>query len=659
MPTLFHCPNCNAEFAFSPALAGNPVRCRRCEHKFLAPTSVETPEVAPAAPKRTPPPLPPRSAPDRTDDDRPPVRRPADDVPARPRRMARRPEPVDRPAGPGLLIALVAVFAVGLLAIGSGIAYLLWPSSNPGPAVAQADHPATAPAPAAMAPVEPARAPEPAGPPPVFQVPERPAELAPPPVKFRPPIPAPPVRPERPPALAAPDVTAPRWHPVVAFPISPASLTQERSEVRLPGSVADVCVGGGGRFLLIAMPQEKQVAVFDASQAKVVKYLAIAGDNPRIAAGMDKLFVADRSTGVIQRFSLRTFEKELTAPLPAIPGRGQVDALVTGSAAAGPILVGITEKEKGRGSAMFLDPVTLKEVTPDFGEGRRFPGLTPYLARASADGRTFAIHDGHGGEPHALKVITFLGTKARLAGEVWPAPASIGVPNADGSLIYTGHGVYTPDLKAAGADQGVNALPARHGGFAIRLQPAAAPSGIKAKGKAPPASIVTFHLARDDRPLARLDNVEGIHHEGVSYGSSQDRINHDKRVHWIPDAKLLVTIPDTNNRLCLYQIDLDAAMAKSDIDYLYVTSNPPPVAVKGSTYTYPMVVKSKKGGAKVKLESGPAGMKIGADLKLTWAVPADFDQAETNVLLTVSDATGQEIFHNFRIAVRAPGEVPE
>jgi hypothetical protein len=336
-----------------------------------------------------------------------------------------------------------------------------------------------------------------------------------------------------------------------------------------------------------------------------------------------------------------------------------VDALVTGSAAAGPVLVGVTEREKSGGTALFLDPVTLKEVVPDFGEGRRFPGLTPYLARASADGRTFAIHDGAGGEPHALKVITFLGSTAKISGEVWPAPASIGVPSADGSLIYTGHGIYTPDLKGVGADPRVSALPARHGAFAIRLQPAVEPTGPRAKGKASPGSTVTFHLARDDRPLAKLENVEGVHYEGVAYGTSQDRINHDKRVHWVPDAKLLITIPDTNDRLCLYKIDLEQALAKSDIDYLYVSSNPPPVALKGSTYTYAMTVKSKKGGAKVKLESGPAGMKVGSDLKLSWPVPADFDQADVNVLLTVSDATGQEIFHSFRVAVRGPDEVRE
>jgi hypothetical protein len=662
VPALFRCPKCNAGFAFSPGLAGNPVRCRRCDHTFVAPASAEAPEAA--GPKPAPPPLPPKPATAPAADDRPPVRLPDRDDPPRgprrPRRPARPPEPAGRSGGAGLLIALVAVFGIGFLAIAGGIAYLLWPSSNPTPTLAQAEPPA--PAPIAPAPAESAPVVERPGPPPVFNVPERPAEVAPPRVKIEPPAPhpaAPPARPEKPPPTPTPAVTAPRWHPVTAFPITPAPVKQDRSEVRLLSSVGDVCVGGGGRFLLVSLPQAKQVAVFDASQAKVVKYLAVAGDTPRIAASMDKLFVADRSTGVIQRFSLRTFEKELTVPLPALPGQAQVDALVTGSGAAGPILVGVTEREKGGGSALFLDPVTLKEVTPDLGDGRRFPGLTPYLARASADGRTFVIHDGHGGEPHALKVITFVGSTAKLSGEVWPAPASIGVPNGDGSLIYTGHGIYTPDLKGAGADSRVNALPARHGAFAIRLQPAGESSAPKVKGKAAPGSTVTFHLARDDRPLAKLDNVEGVHHEGVAYGSSQDRINHDKRVHWVPDAKLLVTVPDTNDRLCLYRIDLEQAMAKSDIDYLYVASNPPPVAVKGSTYTYPIVVKSKKGGAKVKLESSPAGMKVGSDLKLTWDVPADFDQADVNVLLTVSDETGQEIFHSFRVAVRARGEVPD
>jgi uncharacterized protein (TIGR03067 family) len=62
-------------------------------------------------------------------------------------------------------------------------------------------------------------------------------------------------------------------------------------------------------------------------------------------------------------------------------------------------------------------------------------------------------------------------------------------------------------------------------------------------------------------------------------------------------------------------------------------------------------VWSKKGGVKVKLESGPDGMTESGGT-LSWQVPDRGSEDEAAVLLTVSDASGQETFHSFTVAVR-------
>ena len=38
--------------------------------------------------------------------------------------------------------------------------------------------------------------------------------------------------------------------------------------------------------------------------------------------------------------------------------------------------------------------------------------------------------------------------------------------------------------------------------------------------------------------------------------------------------------------------------------------------------------------------------------KLEWRVPPDFTEKEVDVILTIADATGQEIFQTFKLAVR-------
>src|SRR5262249_3759668 len=131
-----------------------------------------------------------------------------------------------------------------------------------------------------------------------------------------------------------------------------------------------------------------------------------------------------------------------------------------------------------------------------------------------------------------------------------------------------------------------------------------------------------------------------------------DTLSLDKRLQFIPAAKLIVFIPPSNDRLHLFRVDVEEAMEKADIDFLLVTSQAPATAQKGRIYTYQLAVKSKKGGVAYRVESGPKGMTVDNAGKVTWAVPRDFADTEADVILTVKDRTGQEVFHTFKVAVQ-------
>src|SRR5439155_14035471 len=154
------------------------------------------------------------------------------------------------------------------------------------------------------------------------------------------------------------------------------------------------------------------------------------------------------------------------------------------------------------------------------------------------------------------------------------------------------------------------------------------------------------------RAIVTLNDIEGVAHENLAYGGNPaNKMHHDKRIHLVPDARLLVTIPSSNDKLILRRFDLDDLLAKSEVDYLLVTSQPPTTAVRGATYTYKLAVKSKKGGVKQKLESGPKGMTLSERGQLTWAVPKDWAEQEVDVILSLSDATGQEVFQTFKVYI--------
>jgi hypothetical protein len=135
----------------------------------------------------------------------------------------------------------------------------------------------------------------------------------------------------------------------------------------------------------------------------------------------------------------------------------------------------------------------------------------------------------------------------------------------------------------------------------------------------------------------------------------REPFGNDQRLYFIPSARLLVVLPSTNDKLELYRVDPDELLARSEYDYLVVTSRPPGEAARGATFRYLPAVKSNSGGLKYKLESGPDGMKIGADGSISWQVPNGFADKEVDVIVSISNSAGQEAFHTFKISIRDKG----
>lgn len=448
--------------------------------------------------------------------------------------------------------------------------------------------------------------------------------------------------PKPPEPMGPPVVVNPMPEPPRVGGIKPAPLKDEKEVRELPGTIADVCVGGGGRFVILHLAKDRKLAVFDANEAKVVKYLPLTDDRVVFAAGIDKLVVAYPSSGILQRWSLTTFEREAT--IPKLTDK-TISGLAMGSASHGPLMV-TQENQQHKdwgGATLFVDPKTFKPIDVTWTEGKD-PGSAGELVRASADGTAFGMRCDRGGEGHDMGLILLNGTNARGL-RTGGMGSSLILPSGDGRHLYTSDGLWTDQLQRAGGarpDQRVRPMymPARHGDLFLQLQPAADRPGRPGEDK-PLVGTVFVLLPGQERALVTLPDVEGVAHENLGYGGNPaNKLHHDKRVHLIPDAKLLVTIPNTNDKLVLRRFDLDALLAKADVDYLFVTSKAPAAFKPGEKLTYPVAVKSRKGGVKYKLESGPMGMAVSAAGQVTWSPPADFAEASVDVLLTVSDATG-------------------
>jgi hypothetical protein len=348
---------------------------------------------------------------------------------------------------------------------------------------------------------------------------------------------------------------------------------------------------------------------------------------------------------VIQRYNLKTFEKEATVQSPV----DSMTALCMGSASKGPLLICPQGNQWGA-KPVLVDPIKLK-VIPG---GDQLPAAAAPFIRASADGRMFGWRNSTGSEGHEMSIVELTDDKPKPR-SFW-AGTSLLLPGPDGRYIYCGEGVFTTQFKKLHPTDGNKFdqpyLPAASGSLFMQLETKLGgrfPGDPQAA--APGPGKVNFFLPGQYKPFASIDKVEGLYGESYGYGAVREPLMHDRRVHLCPDAGKLVVIPSTNDKLILYPFKLDDLLAKSEVDYLIVTTEPPTDAARGTTLSYAPVVRARKGGVKVKLESGPDGMKM-VDGKLTWAVPADLADKEVDVILSISDSTGQELFQTFKLAVR-------
>ena len=321
-------------------------------------------------------------------------------------------------------------------------------------------------------------------------------------------------------------------------PIPPAEMASAHVEVPLPGQARDVCVGGGGRYLIFHVPTARKLVVFDTSTLKVARTLAVTTDDLLFAAGMDRLVVVYPAEKTIVRYALATLKYEADAALET-PQRPTFAAM--GSGTAGPLILGgvPSQKNASRMALTFLDLETFKEVKIDKAEGD-FQVTTAAAAhlRVSADGRTLGLWRAEllpsGVQIARLAGNTIQGSyRADSAGEVTPGP--------DGQKVYTEQGVY--HLDARPEDSRTPVVPAVEG--AGHLSVSGPPAGKR---------TVAVWGSAADKPLATFDDLPGFNGQRDPFQRDNPNLALDHRLFWVPSARVLIVVPPAADRLHVYAV---------------------------------------------------------------------------------------------------------
>ena len=396
--------------------------------------------------------------------------------------------------------------------------------------------------------------------------------------------------------------------------------------VKLPAPVearTGIAYGGAGRFVCLNLPTLKQIAVFDAQQGRTVKNLPTDEANVVIAAGRHHLFVVNNEAGVLQRWNLTTLEKEDTVKLP--PG-GPFSYAHIGSNSVGPLLLCPTPKPWEPIKPLLVDAVTLREVP----EAAKLAVAMPHSIRASADGLTFSW----GSEQAASGAVVATVADGKVRWQKYPEVANPLLPGPAGRFFYAATGVYDNRFNRIRAATGL-LVPSAQGNLYLEVE--RTPPGVK---RLPEVKRASVFIEGQFEPLATIDHLSKPFPTTV------------RVLHLVPRYGLLVTLNVAADELVLHPFDLDAALAKSNADYLIVLPDAPPQPVAGARFEFAPMVKSKRGGVVLKLDTGPEGMKI-EDGRLVWDVPADGAGRDVSVVFTVSDASGEKVPTTFRLTVAA------
>jgi serine/threonine protein kinase len=419
---------------------------------------------------------------------------------------------------------------------------------------------------------------------------------------------------------------APAEPPPLALLPPPEVTVKQRTPFDLPEPFEDVKTGAGGRLLVFKL--KKQFAVFDVCTGQL-RYADLPADDVRFTAGRHKLLVVLQGQKLIQRWDLGTLQVEKVVP---VPDGANVETVAMGSDSGGPLALW------AGGQVKLMDVEQLKPLdinTLDL----RATLQQGYELRASADGRTFVGWVSRH-SPSKFTLLSLAGQQAfQAAADGGSYRDRWAMPSADGGLVLRSDhratdGALNPYLADSLSDR--------------VLLPSADPRFFLAAH----GQEVTVCTSCDRRPVFTVSDkaLAGLDSDPVT--THWFLVRHDEpRVRYLPDAHLLVFLPEGNRQVVVRPFNLIDELNKSGQEYLFVTSLPKTRARAGAPYTYQMEVQSRAGGVTFKLHNGPAGMTVSDQGELRWDVPPGEAGKSESVIVEVRNAAGKPVTHSFQLAV--------
>lgn len=424
--------------------------------------------------------------------------------------------------------------------------------------------------------------------------------------------------------------------------------TADPVKVALPGEINRAFLAGGDRYLVMNVPAQREILVYDVERRGMEGSIVVPGDEPYdLVAGQECIVVAYLESKRFQSYALPSLSQGLEAPYPA------KELITFGMGAAAKEFMVLGKTEANPYAVIFVDGTSL-EVTRISDVKEEANGVfdeSPFV-RASADGSTYGFTG-----TEKPKILQPTGQQIVVRGEDGEKSyydsrgQGNATPNSDGSLIYTNKGWMAPNLMGASRPSVEDIelyIPTVHPLFVLGHNC----SYGKANSASPRLGVF---LKGHERPLLDLrplpEFVGSDRTSNHTYYLFADRVGIDQRFMLFPERSLLLMIPPDSNALLLLDVDLLRYVQESNMGFLHVTSTPPASVMAGTLFTYHIETQTNRDGLRFQLDSGPAGMEVSVLGRVQWNTDPSHAKRSFSCRVSVSSRDGMVAHHQFVVKV--------
>ena len=309
-------------------------------------------------------------------------------------------------------------------------------------------------------------------------------------------------------------------------------------QIEIDGVIQDALLAAGGKKIVLVDRDNRRVHLFDTIKRELTNVINLPKRDAIVAASKRHIFFVNAQTKVIERWNLSSarFEKKSKLETPETPYQA-----VAGSASSEPLWLFTSKDKRDKLGCLIIDPLSLKEKPTTIVGSQYWSAAKGTHFRCSASG---AVVGGWRTNCSPSGVFRFSISGNTITKGHKHDTAFHVIPTAKGRYLFTGSGIYSKSVQPMFDSKSFRFFPTTHEGICIRCNRANPGHPLK----------LTLCRTKDFAEIFTFPPLMELIQQQERYAEHDLLL--DKRLFCIVQAKLLLTIPYSNDRLIIHDLPM-------------------------------------------------------------------------------------------------------